>query len=177
MPDWPHAPPHKTLKPGTYMVTAGTLHKKRLLDTPEKLSLVTGRLLSVLPESGWSILAWAVLSNHYHVVISQSTTPESIGKAIRRIHGASAHELNLLDSTPKRRVWYQFWDSQITFLKSYFARLQYVNENPVHHGLVARAVDYPWCSAGWYEQRVDAAFRKRLAAFKTDRVRVVDDFD
>jgi putative transposase len=31
---------------------------------------------------------------------------------------------------------YEFWDTRLTFEKSWFARLNYVHQNPVKHGLV-----------------------------------------
>ncbi len=52
MPDWPHAPPHRLFEPGAYMVTAGTLHKRRLFDTPAKLTLLQDALLTVFAEFG-----------------------------------------------------------------------------------------------------------------------------
>jgi len=95
---------------------------------------------------------------------------------IKRLHAITAIELNKIDSTVGRRVWYQYWDSHITFEKSYFARLNYVHQNPVKHGIVQVARKYPWCSAGWFEQKTDAAFVKVISSFKTDKVTVYDDF-
>jgi putative transposase len=36
---------------------------------------------------------------------------------------------------------YEFWDTHLTFEKSWLARLHYVHHNPVHHGLAAVASD------------------------------------
>ena len=177
MPQWPHAPPHRSFEPGAYMVTAATLHKARLLDSPAKLTLVQGTLLGVLAEFGWQVQAWAVLANHYHVVAFCSDRPETLGEAVAKVHGVSARELNAMDQAEGRRVWYQSWDTALTYQRSYYARLHYVHENPVHHGLVARAVDYEWCSAGWLERDAAPAYRKMLEAFAIDRVNVIDEFD
>jgi len=84
--------------------------------------------------------------------------------------------MNELDAAPGRHVWYLFYDSHITYERSYFARLKYVHENPVHHGLVAAAVNYRWCSAAWFEQEADSAFRKTLTRFATDQISVLDSF-
>ena len=64
----------------------------------------------------------------------------------------------------------------LTYQKSYFARLNYVHRNAVKHGLVDKAADYPWCSAAWFAKQASPAFRKTIASFKTDRVKVYDDF-
>src|SRR5438105_2299406 len=44
--DWPHAPVHRLSENGIYIVTAGTLHKKRLFDSPGRLDLMERLLLS-----------------------------------------------------------------------------------------------------------------------------------
>jgi putative transposase len=65
--------------------------------------------------------------------------------------------------------------SHITYPYSYFARLNYVNQNPVKHGLVKIATDYPWCSASWFEKTTPTSFHKTVSNFKTDKVNVIDD--
>jgi hypothetical protein len=66
--DWPHAPVHRLSEHGIYIVTAGTLHKERLLNSPAKLDLVERRLLSLSKQHNWQLEAWAVMINHYHFV-------------------------------------------------------------------------------------------------------------
>lgn len=70
--------------------------------------------------------------------------------------------------------WYNFWDGALTFQNSYLARLNYVHQNAVKHGLVAVARDYSWCSAGWRERVTSHAMQKTLARFKTDKLNVED---
>ena len=53
-------------------------------------------------------------------------------------------------------IWHNFWDTELTYEKSYLARLNYVHQNAVKHGLVARACQYRWCSAAWFERTVSA---------------------
>jgi len=49
--DWPHAPVHRLSENGIYMVTAGTLHKKRLFDSPTKLDLLERLILSLAKQT------------------------------------------------------------------------------------------------------------------------------
>jgi putative transposase len=56
------------------------------------------------------------------------------------------------------------------------ARLNYVNQNPVKHGLVKCASDYTWCSASWFEKTASKPFNKAVSSFKIDKVNVIDDF-
>ncbi|HCE46510.1 MAG TPA: hypothetical protein DET40_23440 [Lentisphaeria bacterium] len=57
-----------------------------------------------------------------------------------------------------------------------YARLKYVHNNPVHHGVVPVAENYTWCSAGWFNMHGEAAFKKTVESFKTDSLKVFDDF-
>jgi len=174
--DWPHAPVHRLTDSAVYFVTAGTLHKRHLFDTPEKRDLLEGRLLSFVKEYGWQLEAWAVLANHYHFVARGNPDSKSLGEFIQRLHGVSAHDLNELDGVKGRPVWFNFRDTKLTHQHSYLARLNYVHQNAVKHGVVPVANQYPWCSAAWFERVASPAHVKTIYGFKIDRVSVEDDF-
>jgi putative transposase len=74
-------------------------------------------------------------------------------------------------------VWHNYWDKQLTYEKSYLARLNYAHQNAVKHGLVRVANQYPWCSAAWFERTARPAQVKTIYAFKTDSLKVMDDFE
>jgi putative transposase len=92
------------------------------------------------------------------------------------LHRELALRLNRIDAASGRRVMYEFWDTHLTFEKSWLARLNYVHQNAVKHGLVPVANQYPWCSAGWFESNARAGFVKSVYSFKTDAIKVPDDF-
>jgi putative transposase len=93
------------------------------------------------------------------------------------LHSETATWVNDLEKDPGRKVWHNFWDTRLTFQKSYLARLNYVHQNPVKHGLVLMANQYPWCSAPWLERVASAAKVKSIYRFKTDAVKVYDNFE
>ena len=95
---------------------------------------------------------------------------------LSELHTRTAISVNEMDSTPGRQVWFDYWDTHLTFPRSYFARLNYVHQNPVKHGVVKAAEDYPWCSARWFEARAPEPFKRTVRSFKIDRVSVPDDF-
>jgi len=177
MPDWPHAPPHRLDEKGVYMVTSGTYRKAHLLDRPTKLNAMQALLFSVTVEAGWSLHAWAILSNHYHFVASSPEDATTLRRALSKLHTLSARHLNACDECVGHKVWFQFFDSHITFTNSYLARLNYVHNNPVHHGIVGRAEEYRWCSAAWFARHARPSFRRTVLGFKTDTVRVADGFE
>ena len=92
------------------------------------------------------------------------------------LHEVSAKRLNHADGVQGRKVWYNYWESHITFETTYYARLKYVHDNPVHHGVVCKASNYRWCSRAWLEGTANAAFVRQLDGFNTDCVKVPDLF-
>src|SRR5262245_44305370 len=111
---WPHAPIHKISDHGVYMVTAGTLHKDRLFQAENCLALLEHRLLGLAQHYHWQIEAWAVFSNHYHLVARGAPDSTSLRKFITHLHADTARELNRFDATPGRKVWHNFWDTRLT---------------------------------------------------------------
>ena len=92
------------------------------------------------------------------------------------LHARTAGWINRLDGEPKRKVWHNFWDTKLTYEKSYLARLHYVHQNAVKHGLVSVANQYQWCSARWFEQIASPAMVRSIYRFKIDRLTVRDNF-
>jgi putative transposase len=177
---WPHAPTHRLSEAGTYFVTAATYFKAHHFQGAARLCVLQRGLLKVAEESGWQIEAWAVFSTHYHFIghsPGDCPTAESLPKMLGKLHAKSAGWVNRLDGAPRRQVWHNYWDTRLTFQRSYLARLNYVHQNARKHGLVSVANQYPWCSAGWFEQAASAAKIKSIYRFKTAEVRVSDDFE
>ena len=173
---WHHGPLHIFVPNAMHMVTASTLYKQPIFDTPPKLRLLQNTLFEVMLAYGWRLQAWAVFINHYHFVARSPDDGTSLKRMIQRLHSQSAHLVNKIDQAPGRRVWFQYWDTCLTYEKSYYARLNYVHNNPVKHGLVPSAEQYPYCSAGWFKEKAPEGFRKKVKAFRYDRLHVVDDF-
>ena len=174
--NWPHAPAHWLFEPGLYIVTAGTYEKLPHLSSTLRLDFFAESLFACATEFGWDLRAWAVLANHYHFVGASPSAPETLRRLLGKLHMQTAKQLNLWDNTPGRKVWFQFWDSHITFERSYLARLNYVHYNPARHGVVPVAENYKWCSASWFAQNAPPAFVNAVKSFQIDRVKVPDDF-
>jgi putative transposase len=174
--NWPHAPQHWFFEAGIYMVTAGTYQKQPHLGTPGRRDYFLETLFARAAEFGWLLQAWAVLSNHYHIIAESPPDPTSLRRFLAKLHMTTSKRLNELDGQPGRKVWFQYRDSQITFERSYLARLNYVHHNPVHHGVVDNAENDAWCSAAWFTRNAPASFVATVKGFKTDRLNVPDEF-
>jgi putative transposase len=174
--DWPHAPLHRLSERGTYIVTASTLQKEHFFRGEERLTLLQDRLLLLAKQNEVTLEAWAVFSNHYHFVAHTTGAENQLGNLIARLHYDSAEDINRLDRCAGRAIWFNYWDTKLTFEKSYLARLNYVHQNAVKHGLVQYANEYPWCSAAWFERTASRAQVKTIYGFRTDRVKIDDDY-
>jgi putative transposase len=170
---WPHAPLHRLSESGTYFVTAGTYQKQHFFRETTRLDVLQRGLISVCAEFGWRLEAWCMFPNHYHfVAYSPEDGANTLPSMLRKLHSRLAIWVNKLDATPGRQVWHNFWDTRLTYEKSYLARLHYTHANAVHHGLVSAANQYPWCSAAWFERVAPLAQVKTIYGIKTDTVRV-----
>ncbi|MDF9826431.1 putative transposase [Ereboglobus sp. PH5-10] len=177
---WPHAPEHRLREAGTYFVTAGTYNKQHYFQEPQRLDVLQRGLLQVSAEHAWTLEAWAIFSNHYHFVAhapEKSEDANSLRAMISLLHEKTAKWINKLDDMPARKVWHNYWETRLSYEKSYHARLNYTHQNPVKHGLVPVASQYPWCSAGWFETTASASQIKTIYSFKTDKVNVPDEYE
>ena len=159
-------------------MTASAFNREPRFGSPAEKTVVMNALVDSAAEFGWQLRAWVVLSNHYHFLADSPTAGgESLVAWLRELHRGTAVELNRLAGLPGRRVWMNYRDTLITHQRSYLARLQYIHQNPVRHGLVRVAGEYQWSSVRWFETNAPEAFVKSVGRFKTDQVKVWDDFD
>jgi putative transposase len=177
-PHWPHAPAHRLSQGGAFIVTAGTYRKAHFFAGDERLKALHNGLLKYAAKYDWKLEAWAVFPNHYHFVAQspKAESAESLKTFLADFHQHSAAWVNGLDATTGRKVWHNYWETALTYEKSYLARLNYVHQNAVKHGLVPVANQYRWCSAAWFERVAQPSMVKTIYGFQTDQVRVLDDF-
>ncbi|MEI6605520.1 MAG: hypothetical protein WCP35_09435 [Verrucomicrobiota bacterium] len=98
----------------------------------------------------------------------------SLGTFLKHLHADVTRNLNQLDRLEGRKVWHNYRETHLTFQKSYLARLHYTHHNPVHHGLVAMAADYEWCSAREFEHACTPAWVKTIGTFRYDEIATED---
>ena len=132
--------------------------------------------MDVFLEHSWQLEAWAVLSNHYHVVAhSPVGGADTLRVMLQKLHSLATKRLNQEDNTPGRtRLWQNYRETHLTFQRSYLARLNYVHQNPKHHGLVPLASHWRWCSAAAFKQAASPAWVKTIASFPFEEIAAED---
>jgi putative transposase len=104
---WPHAPSRNFSGTGSNIVTASTYHKAKLFDSAAKLDFLNDLMFDVFEEFGWEPKAWAIFPNHHHFVAFQEASEINLMKMVKKLHGKSAIDLNKIDGTSGRTVWYR----------------------------------------------------------------------
>lgn len=64
-----HRPPHLYLDNTYYFITSGTFHKKPYFNSHEKKELIREALFHAVNAYSYSLLAWVIFDNHYHLLI------------------------------------------------------------------------------------------------------------
>ena len=110
-------------------------------------------LLQVCRHFCQAIYAWCILPNHYHLLIRTDSVKE-LRHELGRFHGRSSHDWNGEDAARGRKPWHNCFERLIKSERHFWASLNYVHHNPVHHGYVRRWQDWPWSSAEEFLEQV-----------------------
>jgi len=173
----PHknTPPHWFVSNAIYMVTGSTLHKKPLLNADMKRANFCETLMERAHILGWTLHAWAVMTEHYHFIAQSPNNALSLKMLVQGVHSVNAKFVNRMDNTPGRRVWYNYWDTCLRNEASYCARMNYVLLNPVKHGLVENPQEYPFSSYKYFVESTEPEFQKLVLSQPIDDLHMVEE--
>jgi putative transposase len=150
-----HSPPHLDLE-GThqYLVSAACYeHASIIGKNSDRMTECEEALLQICREYCLATHAWCVLPNHYHVLVTTERIAE-LRRWLGQFHGRSSHAWNGEDSARGRKVWYNCFERPMKSKRHFWATINYVHHNPVHHGYAQNWHDWPWSSAEEFLQRV-----------------------
>ena len=92
------------------------------------------------------LAAYVVMSNHEHVLLLPRISPS---KLLQSLKGATAREANRSLGRTGETFWQaESYDHWVRDDKERERIVAYIENNPVKAGLVTRAEDYAWSSAG-----------------------------
>jgi len=150
-----HSPPHGNLGySDKYLVSAACYEHQHLIGmSRERMTECEKKILSVCQEFGCEVYAWCVLPNHYHLLLKCESIKQFC-REVGKFHGRSSRQWNLDDDQVGRKVWYRCFDREMRSERHFYASLNYVHHNPVHHGYVEKWMDWPWSSASIFLERI-----------------------
>ena len=141
-----HSPAHRVSQNGRYLLTAACYEHRRFIGrTLERLADFSERLLKTLEAQSEEIYAWCILPNHYHALVFTRKLPEMLHE-VGLLHGRTAFEWNGEDGERGRKVWFNCVETGMKSDRHFWATLNYVHHNPVHHGYVRQWQEWPFSS-------------------------------
>jgi putative transposase len=141
-----HSPQHRENQNGRYLLTAACYEHRHIAGlNPKRLADFSERLLEVLEPHCQEIYAWCVLPNHYHALVLTRKLPEMLNH-IGKLHGQTSFEWNDEENQRGRKVWFNCAETAMKSERHFWATLNYVHHNPVHHGYVKQWQGWPFSS-------------------------------
>ena len=143
-----HSPPHWDFQGDhSFLISSACFeHAPVIGKNPERMAGCEQDLLSICTACEADVFAWCLLPNHYHILVQTNRIKELI-KQIGLFHGRSSFVWNGEDNRRGRQVWHSCFDRAMKSERHFWATLNYVHHNPVHHGYVERWQDWPYSSA------------------------------
>ncbi len=146
-----HSPPHLIFEGrNRYLLTATCFeHASFIGQSLERMAECEAEVLSICRQSDAEIFAWCILPNHYHILL-QTNTLKSLLKKVGQFHGRYSYEWNNEDNQRGRKIWHRCFDRSIRSDRHFWATVNYVHHNPVHHGYVDQWQDWLFSRAARY---------------------------
>lgn len=135
---------------GTYFFTVVTADRKPIFESPATISCLRASFRSVLRRYPFSIDAMVVLPDHIHCIWTLPSEDDDYSRRWRLIKTAFTKRFQDLPETAaqvSQSVWQKrFWEHTVRDEQDFARHVDYIHFNPVKHGYVSRAVDWPYSS-------------------------------
>ena len=134
---------------------------------------------SGFPRSAWTIsppLCWTCFSStppgpspgaccpitiHYHALVEAPNILKLLHE-LGRLHGRTSYTWNGEENTRGRQVFHRATERFMRSERHFFATVNYVHNNPVHHGYVRLWIEWRWSSAADYLAQMGRAEAERV---------------
>ena len=134
-PKKPYHPPHCYADNCFYFLTARTFNRRRIWRSDAAKRVFVEELKSAIQDYDVPLYAWAILHEHYHALI-YIEQKDLLVPFIKRLHGASAIQINKHDGTSGRKVWYNYWDYCPRDDRDFYRVFNYIHIQPIKHGIL-----------------------------------------
>lgn len=157
-----HRPPHRAGSTTRYHITAACFEHRRIIGRDgARMDHFCRTLLATMSQHGTRIHAWCVLPNHYHALVE---TPEILAvlSELARMHGRLSFRWNGEENKRGRQVWCGVAERFMRNDAHYWATVNYIHHNPVHHGYTDQWQAWQYSSARTYLDGIGHAAAARI---------------
>jgi putative transposase len=164
--------------PGVYHVTTRGNNKRDIFLSDED-HLVFIRLLNRLAtKHGWTIFAYCLMTNHYHLVMR--IDERGMSRGLCELNSQYALLFNQSHARINHLFGKRYWSKEIDSDDGFRGAVRYVVRNPVEAGIVDSPAAYVWSSyqatIGIALDQVRVAVDELLAMFGRDRASAIESF-
>jgi putative transposase len=146
---------------GTYFFTLVTHHRRRLLQSPERVTLLREAMRHVNRTRPFKMQAAVILPDHLHCIMTLPEGDSDYSGRWREIKKRFSRQVDTsTNARGERPVWQRrFYEHVIRDEDDWKAHVDYIHYNPVKHGLAKCPRDWPWSSftkalrLGWYTEQ------------------------
>lgn len=132
--------PRLFLPGAIYHVYCRVARGEFVFDDHDEASEFIERLRSVRDLDGWTIFAWCLMGNHYHLVLK--TTEIDLWRSMARLQGSFSRDYNRRHRF-LGRLWQSRYRARVINSEDYFRQVvAYVHLNPVAAGMVTDPADH-----------------------------------
>jgi putative transposase len=149
-----HSPPHLKFEGFvTFIITAACYEHAHIIGkNSERMFDCEQQLLDICNNLDIQIFAWCILPNHYHILV-RTDNIDLLRNGLGKFHGRTSRYWNKEDDKPGRKVWFNFFDREMKSAQHFWASLNYIHHNPVHHGYTNKWQDWMFSSANNYLEK------------------------
>ena len=144
-----HAPPHWEYEGFVrFIVTAACYEHQNIIGSDRnRMAEFENDLLETSRKFGATVFAWCIMPNHYHILVQTDEIREFQSEALGKLHGKTAFQWNGEDNRRGRKLWYKSFERPMRSNRHFWASLNYIHNNPVHHGYVKKWQEWAFSSA------------------------------
>jgi len=136
----------------SYFVTVRTFNCRPVFHEEGRATALVDMIESLRRQMGFKKYAYVVLPDHYHVLLGPGPDSPPVAEAVLAINRAMEGLVRLSDDG--RPLWDDEPEVLVIYTaRSRFEKLNYIHQKPVLCGMVERAEDYAFSSAGFYFKR------------------------
>lgn len=150
-----HSPPHFDFAGANqFLISAACYEHAHIIGaSAERMTDCEADVLAACEKFSTAIYAWCILPNHFHVLLKTEQI-KALLKEIGLFHGRSSYKWNGEDDARGRQVWHNSFERKIKSERHFYASLNYVLHNAVHHGYVEHWQDWQWSNAKEYLEQI-----------------------